>query len=65
MTTEDDARRGGWARLGRALGFVALVWGVAATFVGFDVLFMRATGLSWGTPGLPRAWCSPGPLANR
>lgn len=52
MTTEDGSRRGGWARLGRALGFVALVWGVAASFIGFDVLFMRATGALLGNPGI-------------
>jgi hypothetical protein len=31
---------------------MALVWGVAATFVGFDVLFLRAMGLLLGNPDL-------------
>ena len=52
MTTQDGAQRGAWTRLRRALGFVALVWGVAATFVGFDVLFVRAMGTLLGNPDL-------------
>jgi hypothetical protein len=52
VTTQDGSRRGGWTRLGRALGFVALVWGVALSFVGFDLLFLRATGALLGNPGL-------------
>jgi hypothetical protein len=31
---------------------MALVWGVAATFVGFDVLFLRAMGVLLGRPDL-------------
>jgi len=49
---QDGSRRGGWTRLGRALGFVALVWGVALSFVGFDLLFLRATGALLGNPSL-------------
>jgi hypothetical protein len=52
VTAPDDAQRGGWTRVGRALGFVALVWGVAATFVGFDVLGMRVMGFLLSHPEL-------------
>jgi hypothetical protein len=52
VTAPDDAQRGGWTRVGRALGFVVLVWVVAATFVGFDVLGLRVMGFLLSHPEL-------------
>jgi hypothetical protein len=41
-----------WSRVRRTLGFLALVWSVALTFVGFNVLGTRVMGFLLGRPGL-------------